>query len=554
MPSLEIKTADRDSYRIPIGAGTTIRVGRLSTENEIVLSGDHAASRRHAEFTFDGESCTVTDLNSSNGTHIGGKAITEPTLVAPGTWVSIGRTRIRLVSDHEPEAKPPGPTVESVELAAGDSVMLSVSEIMNSVSLGAAPDPQLRAFATLSRAANELLAQRPMDEVLELVVNLVFDIATPDRGALMLLEGDPPALRAAASRGVTSAEGGLAISRTIADAVIRQQQAVMTTDAQMDDRFGSAESVIMHDIRSAMCVPLWNNKEVIGLIYVDTLGGAHRFSRVDLEALTLVANVAAVKIDNVRLFQQEQRMKEMERELRAAAEIQQRLLPAAPPELSGYELFGYNRPCFAVGGDYFDYLMRDERTLSFAIGDVSGKGLSAALLMASIQASFHAHTSTPKPVAELVSQLNRVVCRNSAAERFSTFFYGEVDIASGALRFCNAGHNPPLLVRAGDGSTELLSGGGMILGFDPDVPYSTHEARVEPGDLVVAYSDGVTESMNSANEEFGEERLIDAVRDCGAISVEQIYKRIDGAVDEFVGEADPFDDYTLVLLRRSAAK
>jgi serine phosphatase RsbU (regulator of sigma subunit) len=430
--------------------------------------------------------------------------------------------------------------------------MLSVAEIVDSVTLDSAPSPQLRAFATLSRAANELLAQRPMDEVLELVVNLAFEIATPDRGALMLLEGDPPALRAAASRGVRSADGAMAISRTIADAVIQQQQSVMTTDAQRD--YGSAESVIMQDIRSAMCVPLWNNKEVIGLIYVDTLGGANRFTRVDLEALTLVANVAAVKIDNVRLFQQEQRMKEMERELRAAAEIQQRLLPAAPPEVPGYELFGYNRPCFAVGGDYFDYLMRDERTLSFAIGDVSGKGLSAALLMASIQASFHAHTSTPKPVAELVSQLNRVVCRSSAAERFSTFFYGEVDVGSGVLRYCNAGHNPPLLVRAGDGGTELLSGGGMILGFDPDVPYTTHETRVDPGDLVVGYSDGVTESMNPTNEEFGEERLIQAVRGCDAISVEQIHKRIDGAVDEFVGEADPFDDYTLVIVRRSAPR
>ena len=308
MPWLEVKTAERDSYRVAIEVGDRIRVGRLSTGNEIVLSGDHAASRRHAEFSFDGENCTVTDLKSRNGTRIAGREITQPTLVAPGTWVSIGRTRIRLVTERESDTKPAGPTVESVELGAGDSVMLSVAEIMDSVTLDAAPSPQLRAFATLSRAANELLAQRPMDEVLELAINLVFEIAAPDRGSLMLLEGDPPALHAAASRGVGSDTGGLAVSRTIADAVIRQKQAIMTTDARVDERFGSAQSVILHDIRSAMCVPLWNNRDVIGLIYVDTLGGARRFSRVDLEALTLVANVAAVKIHNVRLFQQEQRI------------------------------------------------------------------------------------------------------------------------------------------------------------------------------------------------------------------------------------------------------
>jgi sigma-B regulation protein RsbU (phosphoserine phosphatase) len=146
------------------------------------------------------------------------------------------------------------------------------------------------------------------------------------------------------------------------------------------------------------------------------------------------------------------------------------------------------------------------------------------------------------------------VCRSSSAEKFSTFFYGEIDVTSGKLRFCNAGHNPPLLVRAANGKVELLTGGGLILGFDPDVSYETKEARLEPGDLLVAYSDGVTESVNTADEEFGEARLIEAVRDSAGAPVEEIRRRIDGAVERFVGEADPFDDYTLVLVRRVAGR
>jgi len=548
MPWLEIRSEDGKSHRVSIEAGATLRVGRAPV-NDVVLLEDSAVSRFHAEFTFDGLRCVVKDTGSRNHTFVGRDQITKPTPVEPGTWVQVGKTRIRLITDEEVGQTLEEPTAPPPDLESGESVMLSVADVVDSVQSAGGPSPQLRAFATLSRASGELLAQQPLEDVLELVVDLVFELATPDRGALMLLEGDPVALRAAASRGLTTAEGERAISRTISDAVLEQQQAVLTTDALLDDRFQNAQSVMVQNIRSAMCVPLWNNKQVIGLIYVDTQRGMRSFNKDDLEALTLVANVAAVKIDNVRLFQQEQRMKEIERELRAAARIQQRLLPAEPPQVPGYELCGLNRPCFDVGGDYFDYLMRDEEKLSFAVGDVSGKGMGAALLMASIQATFHAHTSTAAPVEELVTQLNRAVCRSADPEKFSTFFYGEIDVASGELRFCNAGHNPPLLLRAG-GDVEKLTGGGMILGFDPGVSYKTCEIRIEPGDLIVAYSDGVTESFNTADEEFGEERLIELVRGCGGLAVDEVRNRIDAAVDAFIGNADPFDDYTLLLLRR----
>jgi len=550
MPWLEIQRQNQQSHRIAVEAGAVLRVGRAA-DNDVPLVEEIVVSRHHAEIAYDGERCTVKNLSTTNGTWINERRITEPTIVDPGTWIHVGKTRMRLVVSGTAEQTAPQPIISPSQPMTGESVMLSVSEVMDSVQRDAVPDPQLRAFATLSKASGQLLAQRPLDEVLEMVVDLVFEIAAPDRGALMLLEGEPPALRLAASRGSVTDDGGLSISRTIADQVIEQQQSVMTTDAQMDGEFAEAVSIVVQNIRSAMCVPLWDNKRVIGLIYVDTQSGPKRFSKGDLEALTLVANVAAVKIDNVRLFQQEQRMKEIERELRAAARIQQRLLPAEPPQVPGYDLCGYNRPCFDVGGDYFDYLLRDPATLSIVVGDVSGKGMGAALLMASIQASLHAHASTSASVEELVSQLNRAVCRNSELEKFCTFFYGEVDVGSGTLRFCNAGHNPPLLVRAAGGAVEKLIGGGMVLGFEPDVSYVTLEVRLEPGDLLVAYSDGVTESMNLDEEEFGEERLIEIVRACSEEPVEQVRHRVDAAVAEFVGEASPFDDYTLVLLRRA---
>jgi serine phosphatase RsbU (regulator of sigma subunit) len=550
MAWLEIQSGARDSYRVPLRVGETIRVGRAAA-NDVILGKDSAVSRFHAEFTFDGTTCTVTDVGSRNHTFVDDVRISRPTVIPRGSWVGVGRTRIRIVDEREPEAETHSPTLTSTpELSTTDSVMLSVSDVVDSIQEVGEPSPRLRAFATLSKATNELLAQRPLAEVLELVIDLVFEIASPDRGAVMLTEGEPARLRPAASRGLKPGEGEFEISRTIVDQVLRQQQVVLTTDARTDDRFGGAHSVILQNIRSAMCVPLWNNRDVIGLIYVDTLGGPKRFDRTDLEALTLVANVAAVKIDNVRLFQQEQRMKEIERELRAAARIQQRLLPAEPLRVPGYELSGLNVPCHDVGGDYFDHVLRDGRTLSVAVGDVSGHGLSAALLMATVQASFHAHLSTAASVAELVSQLNRAVCRGSGDEQFCTFFYGEIDLHSGELRYCNAGHNPPLIVRAAGGEVERLSGGGMILGFDPDTAFTAHRIGLQPGDLIVAYSDGVTESVDPDDEEFGEERLIETVMGCRGLPVEEIRSGIDTAVEGFAGEAEPFDDYTLLLVRR----
>jgi serine phosphatase RsbU (regulator of sigma subunit) len=558
MSWLEVQPKGGSSHRIDIEPDQTIRIGR-SGSNDLTLAEDPAVSRFHAEISFDGETCLVKDLGSHNGTYVEERRLTEPMAIGPGTWVTIGNTMIRLVGEEKSRAN--DVTSPMLGIESGESLVMSVQDIMESVHVPKKLEadepahvhagPQLRAFATLNRAAGELLAQRPIGEVLELVIDMVFEIAQPDRAALMLLEGKPPALRTAASRGMDSDADRLQVSRTITDLVLHQQQALMTSDAQDDQRFLNAESVMLQNVRSAMCVPLWNNGNVSGLIYVDMQRGIQGFSKVDLEALTLVANVAAVKIDNVRLFLKEQKMKEMERELRAAAKIQQRLLPGTPPEIPGYEIIGYNKPCYDVGGDYFDYLQRDPQTLSFAVGDISGKGMSAALLMASLQASLHAHGSTRESVSELVSQLNRAVCRNSEDDKFSTFFYGEVDVSSGELSYCNAGHNPPLLFRAADGDVVPLKGGGMILGFDPDVSYETMKGTVQPGDLLVAYSDGVTESQNEDEEEFGESRLIRAVQEWRDQPVGILKTKIDSAVDEFVDGAGQFDDYTLVLLKRA---
>ncbi len=591
MPLLFLQREGAGGVRIPFER-TRLRAGR-SADNEIHLGGDPHVSRFHAEFAFEGGRFLVRDAGSRYGTLVNGVRIAGPWMLSPGDRITLGKTVIHFINEGDPDPLPQaaGAGVRGREAAGGSSartapdtgrapddggaqaparaqtvdlgaqsVVVPLAELVGTVGAGALPAAagsaalasRSRAFDILSEAAEGFLAQQSLDEVLPMVMEMVRRAASPDRAALMLLEGDPPALRSRAIPGSPGAGGGpITVSRTISDAVLRERQAILTSDAMVDPRFAGADSVVLNKVRSAMCVPLWNNKEVIGLIYVDTVREASSYSREDLQVLTLVANLAAVKIENARLFLRDQQMKVMERELAAAARIQQRLLPAAAPPFPGWAMVGRNVPCLAVGGDYFDLQLRGPDRLGVAVGDVSGKGLPAAILMATVQAAFRALLGAGAGVPEVVSRLNATVVSNSGDEKFLTFFCGELDRGSGRMSYVNAGHNPPILLRAG-GAIERLFSGGLALGLMDEVSFSPQEVLLADGDLLVLYSDGITESQNTANDEYGEDRFIGLLRDLRGEPLPAIRDRVLEAVRDFAGAAGQFDDITLVLIRREA--
>jgi len=556
MAFLTIHPSSGKRFQIPFDRDV-IRVGR-SSKNEIHLALDPSLSRVHAEFTRAGGEFYVADAGSRNGTVLNGEQVARPTALRAGDRVTVGETVIVFTPERESAVEI---TDDGHVLNTGqNTVVMPLGEIITSPTpkLQATPpsgertSPQGRAFAILSRAANEMLSHRPLDETLEVVMDMVFEATNPDRGVVMLLEGDPPALRSHVIReGRGRGGGGIQISRAIAQAVIGSQQSVLTSDIMSDERFASRESIQIQGIQSAMCAPLWNNKEVIGLIYVDSLGAPGRFQRDDLRLLTLLANLAAIKVENIRLFEREQKMMQMERELETAAQIQRRLLPTGAPDLAGYEMTGYNLPCREVGGDYYDFLPCGDGRMGIVIGDVSGKGMGAALLMATLQASFRAHAGLGLSPPDLVARLNQTVAAASMSNKFISFFYGELNAANGELRYVNAGHNPPLLLRT-TGEVERLRAGGMILGVMGDSTYTDRIVEIRPGDLLVLFSDGITESQNEAGEEFGEERLIEVMRAAVSGNAESIRDQVESAVDAFVGKAPQFDDITLTVLKRNA--
>lgn len=535
--TVEVKLR-RASYTVGRGAG-----------NDIRLQDDPSTSRRHAEFRQEDGRWTVQDLGSSPGTMVNGRAIVEPVILHQGDEILIGQFTFWFGQIGRPEPSP-------LSALSGKTIAMSVADIM-SATVGPETDastptgtprtqsPQARAFAIMSRATEDLVAQRPLPQVLERFMDMVFEACSPERAAILLLQGSPPLLEVQAQRGRGER---LEVSRTIADLVIQGKQAVIIEDAQMDQQLAGSESIILQGIRSAMCVPLWNNREVLGILYVDS---PHRdsFSRDDLALVTLLGNVVAVKIENVRLFQRDQAMREIEKELSLAARIQRRLLPAEPPVVAGYELAGMNVPCKAVGGDTFDYIMRENGRLGIALGDVSGKGIGAALIMAMFQSAFRAHAGTDIGLRELVSRLNRAVCRNAEDGKFITFFCAEIDLERHILRYVNAGHNPPLLARAG-GEVEKLSTGGIILGFMPDSLYAVAETEMGLGDVLVMYSDGITEAFSPAKEEYGEARLQEVLLAERGRSPAEIQDAIVRSVAEFSPGGEQDDDMTLSLLKR----
>jgi serine phosphatase RsbU (regulator of sigma subunit) len=299
-----------------------------------------------------------------------------------------------------------------------------------------------------------------------------------------------------------------------------------------------------------MAAPLQTDDRVIGLIYVDTSHWLREFTGDDLNLLTAMANVAAIRIERERLAELEHARQRLATELEQAAEIQRQFLPNEVPKVKGIELAGFNASCRTVGGDYYDFVIRPDGQVAVMVGDVCGKGMPAALLMMRLQARVQVLAEEPGSPAGLVERLNRILTAASLNNRFISFFFSVVRPETGEITYCNAGHNPPLLVRSG-GQVECLEGGGPVLGILPDLAYEEHRCWLQPGEVVVLFSDGVTEATNPAGEEFGEQRLAAVAQQFRHKLAGTILEGLRKAVQDWLGGAPAADDVTLVILRKT---
>jgi sigma-B regulation protein RsbU (phosphoserine phosphatase) len=286
--------------------------------------------------------------------------------------------------------------------------------------------------------------------------------------------------------------------------------------------------------------------ETLGVLYVDSQTIGTGLSNTQIEALETLASEAAMAIYNARLYKDSQEKRKMDEELAIARDLQQALLPNPDKSLPFVTACSRNLPCREVGGDYFDYFDMEGGRLGFALGDVAGKGMPAALLTSMIQGIFSAQTLLDLTPPSIISNVNRNLVRRGTGNRFVTFFFG-ILAPDGDCTYTNAGHNPPFVLRR-DGSLCELTEGGIVLGLFADAQYESRTIKLEPGDHLVLYTDGVLEALNTAGEEFGERRLRDLLQESRLCTTAEILARLQEAVTAFSANTPQHDDITMMVL------
>ncbi len=330
--------------------------------------------------------------------------------------------------------------------------------------------------------------------------------------------------------------------------MLHNKKPLIVNDFAADERFQRLADEKMA-VRSLLSVPLLVKGNMIGILNTVNKKSADGFSQEDQRLLSIIATQSAQVLENARLLEEEQALIRFREEMRMASDIQQNLLPKKQPDLNGYDIAGRSLPAKDVGGDYYDFITMDDGHLAFCLGDVTGKGLPAAMLMANIQATIRSQALMNTAPREAIRHANLLMYQSTALNKFVTMFYGILNIEDHSMTVCNAGHDQPYMVHE-NGITGRLPANGVVLGFVPQFDYTDTRIELQSGARLIIYSDGVTEAMNDAEEEFGEERLEKMIlenRDLGSAAlIEKIYN----AVQAHAGSGNYTDDMTMVIITR----
>lgn len=552
MPDLIIKYADQQGDKFSITRLRTT-IGR-SARSDICIP-DAFASRLHAEIRQEGDSFWLQDLGSANGTRYNGLAVTSPLLLFSGGEIQIGETTITFqdeksqVSHHATLIADNTQALNPAMTIAFSHRKNSTAEMLNSHAVSSRSD----LLALISKVGVTLLSSTGLEDTLKQIANLVFESVPADRCVIMLRDEeatDGMKIAVAKVRGKNEQPDEVRISRTVMDEVMKNGKSVLTSDAQHDPRFAS-QTMSLLGIRSVLAVPLSvSEEEVFGIIYADSPTYEATFTEEHLNILTTLASVASIRVENAKLLEERFERERIKQELELATEIQQRFQPNSPPIVAGYEFQGISFSCYEIGGDYYDFIPRHDGKMFIALGDVSGKGTAAALLMSSLHAAIHAQAAAKSTLAETVTSVNQYLAENTPPNRFVTLFIAELDPITGVLDYINAGHNPPLVARL-NGDVEQLDSGGFPLGIMPMAQYEMGQMQLNAGEALVVYSDGVSEANNLKGDEYGIERLTEVISKHLASSASGLRDKVESSLSLFTQTAPANDDITLVIVKKT---
>jgi sigma-B regulation protein RsbU (phosphoserine phosphatase) len=402
----------------------------------------------------------------------------------------------------------------------------------------------------IATAINSTLA---LEKILDLITQRCVHHLGAEQGAVLLLEEQKTAkpFQTICRVGDTSHQRlPFRLDDQLTGWMLKHRAPLLINDMRNDRRFATGEGDLF-SVGSLLCVPMVCKGKMSGLLVVFNKKMGRGFSTDDQRLLAIIASESSQVIDNARLAEKEKALLHVQEELRLAYEIQNNLLPKEAPHLAGYDIAGKSIPAKEVGGDYFDFLTADPQRLAICLGDVSGKGLPAALLMANLQAAVRGQTMAGTSLTACLERANALLFHNTSPEKFATLFFGCLDAASHILHYCNAGHNHPFLI--GNETKPLrLSAGGLALGCFESFPFEESQVALKPNDTLIVFSDGISEAVNNAEEEFGESRLCELATANRDASAAELIEKILQSVGAYSGDQPQLDDMTLVVVKRKA--
>ena len=542
---------------------------RYTLDEECMVLGRHpdceiqldfgAISRQHAQVIREGGNYFVEDLGSRNGTLVNDQLVSGRRQLDEGDRLKICDISFRYSMDEiQTEAswgtKSTDESSRAVLVDDKSSRVMSKLEMTadgSHLQMEANPQAKLQAVLEISRDLSRTLS---LDDVLPKMLDSLFKIfLQADRGFIVLKTEDSGVLIPKAVKfRRPDHDDTIRISRTIVNEVMDGREAILSADAASDERFQMSQSIADFSIRSMMCAPLMDSESnVLGVIQIDTLNQKRRFTEDDLAVLAGVAAPAGMAIENAQLHDDVLRQQAIERDLEMARRVQQGLLPSGPPEFPGYRFFDFYEPARHVGGDSYDYVPLPDGRLAVVLADVSGKGVSAALLMAKLSAEARYCLASERDPAEAIRRLNRTFSSSGWEDRFVTLVLAVLDPTTDQMQVVNAGHLPPLVRH---GKTVEMPGeefAGLPLGVVPDYPYEAFSVTLAAGECAAFYTDGFSEAMNAAGELYGMDRMkarfADDVPDAAELG-----KHLLDDVEQFVSGHPQSDDMCLVCIGRNA--
>ena len=514
-------------------------IGRR-TESDLRLVGSDV-SREHAEIVKANGDWVLRDKGSRYGTYVNGEAITEHKLTH-GDRVQFGRA------------------------SGADVVFLTGDGPAHTDRSHASAVNDLRQLAALLEGLRALGSGRVLDEVLALVLDAAIDVAGAERGFIMLAAADEKTLEMKLARAkgrITMPGSTFGTSRKIPEEVFKTGELKIVADLLDGDLANVHMGTVALGIRHVACIPLRavrfldraDQKQTepnnIGVLYLDSREKGSLLAPHTRTALDTLATEAGVAIENARLYRETLEKARIEHELKIAAEIQRALLPEGNHSGPFFDAAGTSVQARSIGGDFFDMQDHTDGSFGFLCGDVAGKGPAAALLTSKILGIFSAFAAVGDTPEELVDHINKVLTRRAIDARYATLLYGQLQ-PDGKMKFCNAGHNPPLIY--GSKGVRRIETGGMPVGMFEMAPYTGDECELKPGDVFVSYSDGVTEAHNVNGEEFGEARLVTVLERYSRGSSAIILEQIINAVQDFARGAEQYDDVTALVVKYNGPK